>query len=321
MKFSRSNTLFQKSLASAKAAIELYNKPVFPYRNESFSILMINAWELLLKAKKLKANKNKMASIYVKEKAKNKSGAASKKERYKKNRTGNFLTQSIVDLLKSEITDHNLQIHLHILLEVRDNSVHYMNPSKLLSKHYLDIVTASIKAYQTLAQKWFKYSFEDEDMLVIPVGFNLPEEYDLNDVNTKEEKNLLKYISEQRNKAQETSEFDIALNVDVRFTRSKDSSATLVKYDPTGLPIKIDSEEVFKNKYPLDFEALKKQLSARYSDFKQNNQFWNAKRELERDSVYAGVRYLNYEAQKGSKKTYYSSEIFKKFDTIYQKKV
>ena len=50
MKYSRSNIVLQKSIEAAKAAIELYNKPEFPYRNESFSILMINAWELLLKA-------------------------------------------------------------------------------------------------------------------------------------------------------------------------------------------------------------------------------------------------------------------------------
>ena len=32
------------------AAIELYNKPGFEYRDECVSILLVNAWELLLKA-------------------------------------------------------------------------------------------------------------------------------------------------------------------------------------------------------------------------------------------------------------------------------
>ena len=84
MKYSRSNIVLQKSIEAAKAAIELYNKPEFPYRNESFSILMINAWELLLKAKKLKENHNKMTSIYVKEKIKNKKGTITNREMYRK---------------------------------------------------------------------------------------------------------------------------------------------------------------------------------------------------------------------------------------------
>ncbi|BAW80716.1 hypothetical protein TAO_1346 [Candidatus Nitrosoglobus terrae] len=33
------------------SAIEIYNKPDFKYREEIFSIIAINAWELLLKAK------------------------------------------------------------------------------------------------------------------------------------------------------------------------------------------------------------------------------------------------------------------------------
>ena len=109
MKYSKSNILLQKSIGAAKAAIEIYNKPVFPYRNETFAILMINAWELLLKAKRLKDNKNKMSSIYVKERVKTKKGQLGQKERYKKNRSGNFLTCSILDLIKTEIQDPNLE--------------------------------------------------------------------------------------------------------------------------------------------------------------------------------------------------------------------
>ena len=43
--------LAAKSVQAAVAAIEIYNKPSFTYREEAFSLLMTNAWELLLKAK------------------------------------------------------------------------------------------------------------------------------------------------------------------------------------------------------------------------------------------------------------------------------
>lgn len=61
------------------SAIEIYNKPDFKYREETFAILAINSWELLLKAKWLKDNDNKIRSLYVFEKTKKKNGELSKK--------------------------------------------------------------------------------------------------------------------------------------------------------------------------------------------------------------------------------------------------
>ena len=42
--------LRSNSRAAILAAIEIYNKPQIEYRDECFTILLINAWELLLKA-------------------------------------------------------------------------------------------------------------------------------------------------------------------------------------------------------------------------------------------------------------------------------
>ena len=61
------DAILEKSIACAVSAIEIYNKPDFKYREETFSILMINAWELVLKAKKIKDANNNIKVIYVKE--------------------------------------------------------------------------------------------------------------------------------------------------------------------------------------------------------------------------------------------------------------
>jgi len=42
--------LLGNAKAAILAAIEIYNKPQFLYRDECFAILLLNAWELLLKA-------------------------------------------------------------------------------------------------------------------------------------------------------------------------------------------------------------------------------------------------------------------------------
>lgn len=48
---SKAQELADKSVAAMMSAIEVYNKPDFKYREETFAILAINAWELLLKGK------------------------------------------------------------------------------------------------------------------------------------------------------------------------------------------------------------------------------------------------------------------------------
>ena len=85
------------------AAIEVYNKPDFLYRGETFSILAINSWELLLKAKHLKDNHNKMRSLYVMEPVINKDGSKSKKKKVKLTRSGNPFTHSIDFIAKKLI--------------------------------------------------------------------------------------------------------------------------------------------------------------------------------------------------------------------------
>jgi len=46
-----SQDIAEKSVQAAIASIEIYNKPDFKFREKAFSLLMTNAWELLIKAK------------------------------------------------------------------------------------------------------------------------------------------------------------------------------------------------------------------------------------------------------------------------------
>jgi hypothetical protein len=65
MSLSRSSRLLQNAEAALISAIEIYNKPTFAYREETFAILALNAWELLLKAKLLEIKENKSSCLYI----------------------------------------------------------------------------------------------------------------------------------------------------------------------------------------------------------------------------------------------------------------
>lgn len=70
----------EKAEAALVSAVEIYNKPAFRYREETFAILAINAWELILKARLLKDNSNDPGAIRVYESRRTKSGKQSKKD-------------------------------------------------------------------------------------------------------------------------------------------------------------------------------------------------------------------------------------------------
>ena len=59
----RSRFLCEHSLGMALSAIEIYNKPDFKEREQVFVVLIVAAWETLLKARILQQNRNKLASI------------------------------------------------------------------------------------------------------------------------------------------------------------------------------------------------------------------------------------------------------------------
>ena len=104
--------LLDKSIEAVLSAIELYNKPTFSYREESFAILMVNAWELLLKAKRLKDNRGKITCLYIPTSKNTKAGKPRQRQKYKPTKSGNFMTVGISDLIEKEIEDNNLKLQL-----------------------------------------------------------------------------------------------------------------------------------------------------------------------------------------------------------------
>ncbi len=59
------NKLTEKAVHAMVSAIQVYNNPTSVYRAETFSILAVNGWELLLKAKWLKEHDDDITSLYV----------------------------------------------------------------------------------------------------------------------------------------------------------------------------------------------------------------------------------------------------------------
>jgi hypothetical protein len=124
----RYRELLDRAVAAMVAAIDVYNKPDFHYRAESFTILALNAWELLLKAKWLALNKNRLSSLYVRE------GKGGKRPRYKRTRSGSPFTRS-ADYLAKKLTEQKvLEEACRKNLEALDNGPHKLDTETAGSK-------------------------------------------------------------------------------------------------------------------------------------------------------------------------------------------
>lgn len=319
-KKSKSEKILEKSIQAVLSAIELYNKPNFTYREESFCILMTNAWELLLKAKILKDNKNNLKALYVEVPSKTRANQPRKRPKYKTTRSGNYMTRGLSEMLDQIIDDKNLKNNLESLIELREISIHFYNTNPLFQQEVLDIGTASLQNYQLILEEWFERDLDKYNLFLMPLAFDIPKVFDLNLYKDEgsEIKKIFNFIETNKKQSDIDSKFSVTLKVDIKINRKNEGIA--MTFNESGFPIYQDTEEAFRNKYPIKFKDLKTKLKERYDNFVMNKRFWAILREVKKDCRFYGERYLDYKNPKGVKMGYYSSEIFKELDKHYKRK-
>lgn len=307
-----SGRLVQKSLHAALSSIEVYNKPDFKYREEAFSILMVNAWELLLKAKVVRDNTEDEGSIHQKEK----DGTP------KLSRSGNPRTITIGEAMDRVNLDQTLADNLFVLIELRDNAIHLLNHSQLLNVKTLEVGTASLRSYLEMSKEWFSLDLSRYNFYLMPMSFFHPHEMQSYSINqeTEQHRNLLRYITtlEEKHEADEVQRHSISLHLETKFVKSK---LRYAPEDPNAISIKVDAEESFQQKYRWNYtDHLLPKLRERYSDFKPDGRFNTIRKKIEGNEAYSKVRPLDWTKPKGQTKRFYCPEILKEFDKHYAKR-
>ena len=172
---SRTSELLDRSIAAMTAAIEIYNKPSFPHRLETFTILAINGWELLLKSRWLALHQNKANSLFVYETKRNADGSKSKKRTIRKTRSGTAYSHSL-DYLASQLVsrghiDVAVQQNIAALVELRDTAVHYYSPTPYFQTRTHELAAACVKNFAVAANAWFKKDLSELDIGLLPLAF------------------------------------------------------------------------------------------------------------------------------------------------------
>lgn len=150
---SRARCLLDKSIQAMLSAVEIYNKPGFTYREESFAVLAVNSWEILLKARILQVDKNRVSAILEYEPKKKANGELSKLVYPRKNRSGNYVTVGLFKAHDSLVNNYSddldpaIRKNLEAIVEIRDNAVHYYNKELPVTLAIHEIGAACLKNY------------------------------------------------------------------------------------------------------------------------------------------------------------------------------
>lgn len=313
----------QKSVQAAVAAIEIYNKPNFSYREEAFALLMTNAWELIIKAKWVLDHKESEESLHVLID----DGKGGKTP--KLNRCGNSMSVGLTHLTAKllEDKDSGLEKGCHdnipALIELRDNAAHLMNKDLHLGRRILEIGTASLRNYLHLATEWFQLDLSAYNFFLMPLSFyhGFEAAQPATGLNYPEQiKRLLSYIDvlEKTDNESEGTQH-VAMRIETKFVRAKDASSVAFRWtdDPNAPAISVLEEDIMKN-YPLRYAQLTETLRRRYSNFMVTQEYHQLRRKLEKDRKYCVERLLDPSNPRSSRQRFYNPNIIQEFDKQYK---
>lgn len=321
-----SHELLDRAVLAMAAGIEIYNKPGFPYRNESFTILAINGWELLLKAKWLHLHAHKRRSLYVYQTRMTKAGTKSKKKYIKRTRSNSPFTYELGYLAKRMLNkgalDQFAWRNLETMLEFRDCATHFYNEDPAFHSHLYEIGAACVKNFATAIQEWFGREVTEFNVHLMPLSFVGPPSDVEGAILNAEQNNFLAFLdSIDDPEADLASPYAVRVNVDVKFTKSKAKGATPVRVtnDPSAPAVQLTEEQI-RERYPWDYHELSARCRQRYSDFLVNPKYHGIRKSLEDDQRYCHTRFLDSKKPSSIKRLFFNSNILQEFDKHYAKR-
>lgn len=81
------------------------------------------------------------------------------------------MTIDVTNAMKELKLPERLRENLGLLIEIRDNAIHFMNVSKLFEKKFLEFGTSSLKSYVNMVNNWFEYDLSQYNFYLMPISF------------------------------------------------------------------------------------------------------------------------------------------------------
>ncbi|MCH8033106.1 MAG: hypothetical protein O6499_07675 [Candidatus Dadabacteria bacterium] len=326
------DNLVENSKSAMIAAIEVHNKPVFPYRYEITTVLVINAWELILKAFIL--------TNYPDVKIIREDGTTKPFEeclRFVSGELGNDFT--VIDESISKI------------YEYRCNCIHFYADD--LEVIIFSLLRPNIIFYAEFLNDNFGVDIADEtNLILLPIGFRKPIspiDYITNKSIVEDSSPAIQtFIKSIVNSSQRLidSGIDDSILVDYRMSvinekriKNADIIAGITKDrreatirvenilgninitdDENAKKIMIDEENLFKKIYTETYRDVVKYGNEKIEGFKKNKEFNGVMKTFKGNPNYHRKRYLDFINQKGGSKDYYSKLLYEQLEKYYKNK-
>lgn len=313
------------------AAVEIHNKPVFEYRYEVCTLLVINAWELALKAYIAK----ELKSVRL----------------VKKDGTTKPFAECVA-CVSSKLgkSFEPIRLNLEILYEYRNKVAHFYHED--LGIVVLGLLKASVLFFSDFMETQFdERLYEAANLILLPIGFTKPMsplDFLSNQSATKECSSEVKAFLESIRKSSESLQKQgiddsIVVNYSIGLmneSRIKNAdltaainnalpqgnviavynviSAANLTNDPAAKMVRLSEESIFNDIFTEGYYDVVRAARGVFSDFVQNAEFNQIMRELKEDPNVARTRLLNPRNPNGGRQTFYSKKIFDELAKYYK---
>lgn len=296
------------AVSALLAAIEIYNKPIVQHREQTFSILLINAWEILLKARVLqKAGGDRLEVIYRSQGGSPRSGTQNEASRRR--------TISLGSAIDKTCVPSGVRRGIEGIQMVRDEATHLgvLNPE--LRQMILRYGAAAVRNFVELAREWFQVDVRIPYLL--PVGFLGSAEVVETSVSGKQRDLLRQLTAIATSAAGDGIDYPVVLSVDIQLNPIfKGGQRAEVTGSADALKLRVSDDEVF-DQFPNSYQDILSECKRRYADFKQNAEFNETMKEIKQDEMCAQRRTLRRDRSDPGKWLYDLRAVVVRLDGTY----
>jgi hypothetical protein len=323
--------LLKNAISAYFASIELHNKPNIAYRYETVTLLLMNAWELALKAY-IKKNLRGKRSIFQ-----------DNGHTIVFTKALEFVYEDINSIKPKSFTA--VKENLNAIADYRNDVAHFYC-EELMPCIFTLISRCALNFVDFISTYFNRNIIEEEGLFIMPLGFKLPfnpEEF-LSKVSpayssSSEAKRfidkIVRIISSLKDAGIEESivlGFDVYLqtvkklqNSDLlaKITSQEDANVVLstvktVRFsdDPNAQPVKIDEDALFL-KYPILYKNVRAWCKENIPGFKCGEKFNSIMRTIKENTQFATTRKLNPKNKSSAAQTFYSEAAFAEIKRIF----
>jgi hypothetical protein len=235
--------------------------------------------------------------------------------------------QRAADLVRQLSSDPLGQLgyeNILMLMEIRDNAIHFHHADHGLNKRVQEIGAAALRNFVYAMKTWFDRDLSEYQFALMPFAFIAPTgivQAILADTHTDAARKVQKLLADKEAAFpfDVTKPYNVGIEVELRFVRGTGTSAISVKLspdDPDAVPVSISEEGLLQN-YPWRYNDLRRALRKRYVDFKENSIFHDIRKPLETDQKFCRVRHLDPKNKKSPRQKFYNPNIVQQFDGHY----